>query len=79
MKKTLLAVTALALLFAAKEASASGTSGYNNGFYYFTYYTGSGSTTIHPNGGNYSASWTSGLSDSLAGVGWNPGSIRTIG
>src|SRR4051794_24142237 len=65
MKKTLLLMSALALLPAAmQQAEAAGTSGYSNGFYYFTYYTGNGSTTIHPNGGNYSANWTSGLSDS---------------
>jgi len=80
MKKKLLLISAIAFSTAVmQQVNAAGTSGYSNGFYYFTYYTGNGSTTIHPNGGNYSASWTSGLSDSLAGVGWNPGSIRTIG
>jgi endo-1,4-beta-xylanase len=80
MKKILTSILAFGLLVGiAQQATASGTSGFNNGFYYFTYYTGNGSTTINPNGGNYSANWTAGLSDSLAGVGWNPGSIRNIG
>ena len=60
---------------------AGGTTGSNGGFYYFTYYTGSGSTSISfpVNGGNFVGSWTSGITDSLCGKGWNPGSIRNIG
>lgn len=75
----LLLASSVTLFAVAPYADASGTSGYSNGYYYFTYYTGNGSTTIHPNGNNYSASWTSGLSDSLAGVGYWPGSVMTIG
>ncbi len=79
MKKGLLVLAVVLFSAATQQTNAAGTSGYSNGYYYFTYYTGNGSTTIRPNGNNYSASWTSGLSDSLAGVGWWPGSIRNIG
>lgn len=80
MKKILLSVSALALLFGATElANAGGTSGYTGGYYYFTYYTGSGSTSISGSGGNFAGSWTSGVTDSLCGKGWWPGSVRNVG
>ena len=81
MKRLLFLVSALALAAVAPQANAAGVTGTNGGFYYFTYYTGSGTCTItFPNGGgNYKGVWTSGVTDSLCGKGWNPGSIRNIG
>jgi len=81
MKKILLVVSAFALCAVTQQANAGGTSGFNNGFYYFTYYTGNGSTSITfpGGGGNFRGTWTSGVSDSLCGKGWSPGSIRNIG
>ncbi|MGP8201882.1 MAG: glycoside hydrolase family 11 protein [Limisphaerales bacterium] len=75
----LLLASLLALVNSTQQANAGGTTGYSKGYYYFTYYTGNGATSITPNGANYSAYWPSGLSDSLAGVGYDPGSIMTIG
>lgn len=82
MKKILLAVSALALSFAVtQQANAGGVTGSNGGYYYFTYYTGSGTTSISfpVGGGNFVGTWTSGVTDSLCGKGWSPGSTRTIG
>lgn len=82
MQKVLSLASACAFLFAvAQQADAGGTTGNNGGYYYFTYYTGSGSTSISfpSGGGNFVGSWTSGVTDSLCGKGWNPGSIRNVG
>src|SRR6185312_6227549 len=82
MKKIVLLASALVLSLAtAHQSQAGGTTGYNGGFYYFTYYTGSGSTSISfpVGGGNFVGSWTSGVTDSLCGKGWNPGQIRNVG
>ena len=70
-----------ALLFSvAQQVNAGGTTGYNNGYFYETYYTGSGSTSITfpGGGGNFAATWTAGVTDSCAAKGWEPGSIRNI-
>jgi endo-1,4-beta-xylanase len=82
MKKVLLLASAFALLFAVtQQANAGGTSGTHNGFYYFTYYTGSGSTSISfGSGGNFVGHWTSGVTDSLVGEGWAVNNqVRNIG
>lgn len=85
MKKILLAVSVLALLCAVTHrAEAGGTSGYNNGYYYFTYYTGNGTASISfPAGsslpGNWRGTWTAGITDALTGKGWWPGSVRNVG
>jgi endo-1,4-beta-xylanase len=72
MKKILLSASVLALsLGLLQQASAGGTSGTQDGFYYFTYYTGSGTTSITlGSGGHWSGHWTSGITDSLCGRGW---------
>jgi len=80
--KKLLSLSSLALFLGlAHSALAGGVTGTNGGYYYFTYYTGSGSTSISfpGSGGNFVGSWTSGVTDSLCGKGWNPGSIRNVG
>jgi len=79
MKKLLLFASALAVSALLPQAQAGGTTGYTGGYYYFTYYTGSGSTSISGSNGNFQGNWTSGVTDSLVGKGWNPGSIRNIG
>jgi len=82
MKKIVLLASAIAMsLGATQQSQAGGTTGNNGGYYYFTYYTGSGSTSISfpVGGGNFVGSWTSGVTDSLCGKGWNPGSIRNVG
>jgi hypothetical protein len=82
MKKALSLVSAFALLFAVtQQANAAGVTGFNGGYYYFTYYTGSGTCTISfpGGGGNFKGVWTSGVTDSLCGKGWSPGQLRTIG
>ena len=82
MKKILLSISALGWSLAATQlANAGGVTGNNGGFYYFTYYTGSGSTSISfpVGGGNFVGNWTSGVTDSLCGKGWNPGQIRNVG
>jgi len=82
MKKILSLVSVLTLVLGVSQQSkAGGTTGYHNGYYWFTYYTGSGSTTYTPgtSGSNFKGTWTSGVTDSLVGTGWYPGSVRTIG
>jgi len=82
MKKIVLLASAIAMsLVATQQSQAGGTTGNNGGYYYFTYYTGSGSTSISfpVGGGNFVGSWTSGVTDSLCGKGWNPGSVRNVG
>lgn len=81
VKCLLLSISVALGLAAAPLANAGGTTGTNGGYYYFTYYTGSGSTSISfpVGGGNFVGSWTSGVTDSLCGKGWNPGSIRNVG
>ena len=55
MKKLVLSATAFALFAATQLANAAGVTGSNGGFYYFTYYTGSGTCTISfpVGGGNF--------------------------
>jgi len=80
MKKLLLLASVVASLFAfTQKAGAGGISGTSGGFYYFTYYTGSGTTSISGSGGNFAGSWTAGITDSLVGKGWQPGSVRNVG
>jgi endo-1,4-beta-xylanase len=80
MNKVRLLLSAAALLLAGTlQSQAGGTTGYTGGYYYFTYYTGSGTASISGSGGNFAGSWTSGVSDALVGKGWNPGSVRNIG
>ena len=46
--------------------------GTHNGYSWFTYHTGSGSTTYTGgSGGNFKGTWTSGTTDSLVGEGWS--------
>jgi len=73
MKKTVLLASVFASLFAVTpQSNAGGTSGTQNGYFYFTYYTGSGTTTITlaATGSNWRGTWTSGITDSLCGRGW---------
>ena len=81
MKKLALLVSTVALMFAVTQlANAGGTTGNHNGYFWFTYYTGSGSASYTGgSGGNFKGTWTSGVSDALVGEGWSPGSVRTIG
>src|ERR1051326_838438 len=71
MKKTVLLASVFALLSVTTQVNAGGTSGTQDGFYYFTYYTGSGLTSITLRSeGGWSGHWTSGVTDSLCGRGW---------
>src|SRR5688572_2727788 len=73
MKRTVLLASVFASLFAVTpQSNAGGTSGTQNGYFYFTYYTGSGTTTITlaATGSNWRGTWTSGITDSLCGRGW---------
>jgi endo-1,4-beta-xylanase len=57
------------------EVKASGT---NGGYYWGTYYTGSGSSTISfPSTRSIKGTWTSGTTDYGFGKGWKPGWVRT--
>jgi endo-1,4-beta-xylanase len=80
---------ALALALAAAAAVLPGTAraatsvcsnqtGSSNGYFYSFYTVGSGSVCMTlGSGSNYSTSW-SGVSDFVAGTGWNPGSAQTV-
>jgi endo-1,4-beta-xylanase len=61
----------------AATSVCSNQTGTNNGYFY-SFYTAGGSVCMTlGSGGNYSTSW-SGVSDFVAGVGWNPGAARTV-
>lgn len=80
MKRVLILVLALGSWLAlTPQASAAGSSGYHGSYYWFTYYTGSGSASLTGSGGNFRGTWTSGVTDALTGKGWWPGSVRNIG
>ncbi|HJP77698.1 MAG TPA: glycoside hydrolase family 11 protein, partial [Pseudonocardiaceae bacterium] len=78
---TLMLVAAAALLPGTANAATticSNRTGTNSGYYYQMWTAGSGSACITLNSGNsYSTRW-SGIGDFVAGVGWNPGSNRTV-
>jgi endo-1,4-beta-xylanase len=62
----------------AQTAICSNETGTNDGYYYQMYTAGTGSACITLNSANsYSTSW-SGVSDFVAGVGWDPGSSSTV-
>jgi endo-1,4-beta-xylanase len=76
----ILAAAAAALPGTAKAQTAicSSETGTNSGYYYQMWTAGTGSACITLNSANsYSTSW-SGVSDFVAGVGWNPGSNATV-
>lgn len=87
MKETKLFGTGVALvssfmllLSVSQQAKADGT-GTDHGYYWMLYHSG-GSASISFSGatqyaGNFSATW-SGVSDVVAGKGWNPGGSRTV-
>jgi endo-1,4-beta-xylanase len=84
-----LAGALFAMILAAVTAALPGTAsaatsicsnqtGTNGGYYYQMWSAGTGSACLTLNSGNsYSTSW-SGTGDFVAGVGWNPGSNRTV-
>lgn len=79
MKKLLLLLSVFALLGVTQRVMAGGASGYHGSIYWFTYYTGSGTASLSGSGGNWSGSWTAGITDALTGKGWWPGSVRNVG
>jgi endo-1,4-beta-xylanase len=76
------ALAATAVLAPASAGAATtlclNHTGTNGGYYYQMWSNGTGSACITLNSGNsYTTTW-SGIGDFVAGVGWNPGSGRTI-
>lgn len=80
MKKSLLLVSAFALLFGVtQQANAAGSTGSNGGYYWTLYYEGPTCSISFPSGsGNFKITWPSGISDCIGGKGWSTGSTRTI-
>jgi endo-1,4-beta-xylanase len=80
MKKGLLLVSAFAFLFSLTPKLSAST-GTDHGYWWQLYYVG-GSASISFSGaskyaGNFAVTWN-GVSDVVAGKGWNPGSARTV-
>src|SRR5689334_13339823 len=76
----ILAAAGVALTTPAHAATqiCSNQTGTNGGMYYQMWSAGQGSACITLNSANsYSTSWSS-IGDFVAGVGWNPGSNRTV-
>lgn len=74
MKKIILS----AIIAGCVTMVANASSGTHNGYYWQNYYVGGSSTMTLGSGGNYAVSY-SGVSDVVAGEGWNPGGSRTVG
>lgn len=72
------ATAALPGVAKAQTTICSSQTGINGGYYYQMYTAGTRSACITLDSGNsYSTSW-SGVSDFVAGVGWNPGSSNAV-
>jgi endo-1,4-beta-xylanase len=59
----------------------SGGTGTDHGYFYSLYYSGGSASISFPQAGTYAGNFAvsySGVSDVVAGKGWNPGSARTI-
>ncbi|KAG6810566.1 hypothetical protein H0H92_011322 [Tricholoma furcatifolium] len=58
---------------------SSSTTGTDDGYFYSLYMEDSSTgTSMNVNGNSYSLTWSSDVTDVVAGVGWNPGSAQTI-
>ena len=65
-------------LFCLAATQSNASTGTHNGYWWQCYYTGgSASISFSGSGANFTASWNS-VSDSVIGMGWNPGSARTV-
>ena len=79
MKKVLLSVSALALLFTVtQQAQAGDLTGRNNGYWYECWWTTGSASIGFGGGGNFYSSWSN-IGDICTGKGWQPGQTRTCG
>ncbi|KAG6865260.1 hypothetical protein C0991_004076 [Blastosporella zonata] len=60
-----------------RQTITSSTTGTLNGYFYSLWMQSSGAT-MNVNNGQYSLTWSSSAQNVVGGIGWNPGSARTI-
>lgn len=80
LRKVLLLVSHLVLLGVAQQANAS--TGTDHGFFWQCYVSGGSASISFPGAGtypgNFAVTWSN-VGDVVAGKGWNPGAVRTVG